>query len=131
MNGSNRAQTNERAQQGPTHTRPVGGQKFNRAFVINTHFCLKPHSRKLPAKLLTFLDINWSTSAKSFIDPVSSFVRHGAKPKCLQTHRNVFGNAQTHPSNKSKHVNTFEKQFSGETLSSKVNLIWHRRPICK
>ena len=61
----------------------------------------------------------------------TNIFRLGSKPNCLQIKRNLFGNVHNHLPNKSKNVNCSESRFLWKTLSSKVDLIWHLRPICK
>ena len=57
--------------------------------------------------------------------------RHGSKPKSSQTYKHPLENATNHLPGKSKNVNMSENLFCRKTLSSKVDLIWHLRPIRK
>ena len=54
-----------------------------------------------------------------------------SKPKPLHIYRNLLGNVQNHSPKKCKHVTNSENRLLGKTHSSKVDLIWHLRPIRK
>ena len=73
-------------------------------------FFLKPDFRKFPVEIinsngfeLIWLDgwLNWD---------LNNISRLGSKPKSLQTHRNLFGNAQNHPPKNPKNVIFFENR---------------------
>ena len=54
--------------------------------------------------------------------------RLGSKPKSLHIFKNLLGNVQNHPPETSTFLKT---DFFWKTVSSKVDLIWHLRPIRK
>ena len=91
----------------------------------------KPDFRQILVKLINFNgnELIWLDRMLNW-DP-NNICRHGSRPKCLQTHRNLFGNTRNHPPKNTKNVKFYETRFFWKTLSSKVDLIWQLRPIRK
>ena len=94
-------------------------------------FFRKPDVRQILIKIINYNGNELIWLGRRLNWPLLIIFRHGSKPKSLQIHQNLFGNAQNHPPKKQKNVKFSENRCYWKTLSSKVDLIWQLRPIRK